>query len=117
MTEIPKDSCPFCHSRAFSITEYQIDTYKTDIYGKLHEYHENSHFALGRCIQCGKEFRMFIGRTKFIPLSGIRPYLKEYSESLPTFSYMCKLTPSNNPMQIQERDDDNEAKRGGESSV
>ena len=83
IVDIPKDSCPRCKCRAFFITEYQIDTYQTDSYGQICNHQENSHFALGRCEQCGKEYRMFIGQHKFIPLSGIREFLIEYEIARP----------------------------------
>lgn len=95
---VPQGACPICGHKQFIVHEITTDLYLTNQDGAAIDHKELNYIALGKCINCGKEFEMMPTSIGFIPLTRLRKILYEYSPS----SYMNKteLGNINNPMGV-----------------
>ena len=74
---IPRGSCPKCGHRQFIVKELISNLYLTNEDGEVIDYNEDMHYAKGICMNCHKEYEMFVGNNSFIPLTPLRKLLLE----------------------------------------
>ena len=75
---LPKGSCPKCGHRQFLVKEIQSNLYLTGIDGDVIDSKEEKYVAVGKCLNCGKEYNMLSGRDSFIPMTPLRELLYYY---------------------------------------
>ena len=76
----PTGSCPCCHRSNFVVVEKNVDAYVTGRDGEILDHRELENSAIGRCINCGKEYHMIHTANGFRPLTSFGLYL--YNNSL-----------------------------------
>ena len=76
---LPKGSCPKCGHRQFLVKEIQSNLYLTGRDGEIIDSKEEKYIAIGKCLNCGKEYEMAPTAYAFIPLTPLRKFLHEYS--------------------------------------
>ena len=77
---LPEGSCPKCGHRQFLVKEIQSNLYLTNSDGEIIDGKEENYVAVGKCLNCGKEYKMLPGVYRFIPMTPLRELLYEYSE-------------------------------------
>ena len=80
MTVLPEGSCPTCGHRQFIVKEIQSNLYLTSNFGEIIASKEEGYACVGKCLVCGKEYSMYSGPHKFIPLTPMRKILYDYSK-------------------------------------
>lgn len=96
---IPIGSCPKCGHRQFIVSEHQINEYLTNADGEIIDSLDVEYDAIGMCINCNTEFKMYPTREGFIPLTRLREIMLDY----PYRAQFIKLDPINdipNPMEV-----------------
>ena len=81
-TLIPDEACPTCGHSRFIIKDSESNLYLTDNFGNIIDSKEEYHICVGKCLNCGKEYSMLPTKNKFIPLTNLRKYLYEYSNTV-----------------------------------
>ena len=76
---LPKGSCPKCGHRQFLVKEISSNLYLTGNDGEIINGREEKYIAVGKCLNCEKEYDMAPGYNCFVPLTPIRKFLYEYS--------------------------------------
>ena len=96
---VPQGACPTCGHKQFVVYENTTDLYLTNQDGEAIDHTEVRYIAFGKCLNCGKEFEMMPTSIGFIPLTGLRKILYEYSPS--SYINETELGSTNNPMEVK----------------
>lgn len=75
---LPKGCCPKCGHRQFIVKEISSNLYLTGRNGEIIDSKEEKYIAVGKCLNCGKEYEMAPSYDSFIPLTPIRKVLFDY---------------------------------------
>lgn len=76
---IPAGSCPRCGHSQFVVFENEMNCYLTNRDGEIIDGNEIDYRAVGKCVNCGKEFSMIPTANGFIPLTRLRSILLDYT--------------------------------------
>ena len=79
---IPAGSCPSCGHKQFFVMQGQVDQYITNGDGVVIDFKELEYKAIGKCLNCNKEYEMMPTTTGFIPLTPLRKILYDYTPHL-----------------------------------
>lgn len=100
---IPKGSCPTCGHKQFIVYHRTEILSLTDMEGQIIDSQNISDYAIGKCINCGKEYDMIILNETYIPATPLRKLLYEYD---PHTFYDENIIESNipNPMEMNKNE-------------
>lgn len=79
----PRGACLKCGSKNFIVYHRTEILSLTDMEGVIVDSEELSDYAIGKCINCGKEYDMIILNESYIPSTPIRKML--YEQNNPMF--------------------------------
>ena len=76
---IPLGSCPKCGHGSFVISEHQINEYLTNRDGEIIDSLDIEYDAVGICLNCNTQFKMYPTKEGFIPLTRLREIMLNYT--------------------------------------
>ena len=94
---IPIGSCPNCGHKQFVVSEHQINEYLINRDGEIIDNREAGYDAAGMCLNCKCVFEMYPTREGFIPLTGLRKILLDYTPHKPHYEILENI---DNPMEV-----------------
>lgn len=100
---IPAGSCPNCGHSKFVVFESAQSAYSTNRDGEIVGSKELSYKAVGKCLNCGKEFDMLPTQIRFIPMTRLRKILYDYTDHS-TLDQIESYEEIDNPM-MKKRDE------------
>lgn len=76
---IPYNACPNCRHKSFIVMQIQVDAFVTDGDGNICATEQKHYNAIGKCLNCGKEYDMMPTPNGFNPMGKIKSILNRYN--------------------------------------